>query len=140
LHLVVEAAHKTALASGMQSFLISAARMINRALGQRGAVFADRYHATVLTSPRQVRNCLSYVLNNWRHHREDRVRGWAIDPFSSGVAFGGWKELDGRAFGFRPPPSYAALIVWLPKTWLLSTGWRRHGRIGAFEEPGRGDE
>jgi REP element-mobilizing transposase RayT len=136
VHLIVEATHKTALAAAMQSFLISAARMINRALEQRGTVFADRYHAKVLQTPRQVRNCVAYVLNNWRHHDEDRDCTWLVDPFSSAVSFGGWKELEGRAFGFRPPPTYAPLVVWLPKTWLLSTGWRKHGRIGAFEVPG----
>ncbi|HEY3806578.1 MAG TPA: transposase [Kofleriaceae bacterium] len=139
LHLVVEATHKTALARAMQSFLISAARMINRALGERGNVFADRYHATVLTTPRQVRNCVAYVLNNWRRHGEDRERGWMVDPFSSAVSFGGWKELEDRRTALRPPPTYASLIVWFPKTWLLATGWRKHGRIGAFERP-RGDE
>jgi putative transposase len=139
LHLIVEAKHKTALGKTMQSFLISAARMINRALGQRGTVFGDRYHATVLRTPRQVRNCVAYVLNNWRHHGDDRDRAWKLDPFASGVCFGGWEELDGSPVGFRPPPTYASLIVWFPKTWLLSKGWRKHGRIGAFETP-RGDE
>jgi putative transposase len=136
LHLIVEAKHKIALAKGMQSFLISAARMINRSVGGRGCVFRDRYHTTVLQTPRQVRACVAYVLNNWRRHREDRGRGrrWMLDPFSSGISFGGWKELDG-VFGFRPPPGYSSLIVWFPKTWLLSTGWRKHGRIGAFEVP-----
>ncbi|HEY1818091.1 MAG TPA: transposase [Kofleriaceae bacterium] len=139
LHLIVEAVGQAALGRGMQSFLVSAARTINRALRQRGTVFADRYHATVLTSPRQVRNCVAYVLNNWRRHGEDRERRWAIDPFSSGVSFGGWKELQHRYTAFRPPPSYASLIVWFPKTWLLAVGWRKHGRIGAFETP-RGTE
>jgi hypothetical protein len=131
--------HRTALWKGMQGFLISAARGINRALAKRGPVFADRYHARALRTPREVRNCIAYVLNNWRRHGEDRERPWTLDPFASGVCFGGWKELDGRPFGFRPPPTYPSLIVWLPKTWLLSTGWRKHGRIGAREVPG-GDE
>ncbi|HEY3807894.1 MAG TPA: transposase [Kofleriaceae bacterium] len=142
LHLIVEAKNRTALAKGMQSFLISSARGINAALAkrtrraQRGSVFADRYHARALRTPRQARNCIAYVLNNWRRHGEDRDRPWKLDPFSSGIGFGGWRELEGRPFGFRPPPSYASLIVWLPKTWLLATGWRKHGRIGAFDVPG----
>jgi REP element-mobilizing transposase RayT len=133
LHLIVEAKHKTALARGMQSFLISAARQINRAIGGRGGVFRDRYHTTELTTPRQVRACVAYVLNNWRRHREDRTRVGELDPFSSGLLFGGWRELEGQLF--RPRAGYSPLIVWLPKTWLLSTGWRRHGLIGAFEVP-----
>jgi REP element-mobilizing transposase RayT len=139
VHLIIEAKNRTALAREMQGFLISAAKQLNRVLAQRGTVFGDRYHATVLRTPRQVRNCVAYVLNNWRHHREDRGRTWTLDPFSSAVCFGGWKELDGSPIGFRPPPTYASLIVWFPKTWLLATGWRKHGRIGALDVPG-GDE
>ena len=145
VHLIVEATNRTTLWKGMQGFLISAARGINAALAkrthrrQRGPVFADRYHTRAMSSPREVRNCIAYVLNNWRHHGEDRARPWKLDPFATGVCFDGWKELDGRPFMFRPPPTYASLIVWLPKTWLLGTGWRKHGRIGAFEVPG-GDE
>jgi REP element-mobilizing transposase RayT len=135
LHLILEAKHKRALAKGMQSLLISAARHINRAVGGRGCVFGDRYHATVLRTPRQVRACVAYVLNNWRRHREDRGRTWKLDPFSSAISFGGWKELEGQLFGYRPPPGYRALIVWLPKTWLLSTGWRKHGLVGELEVP-----
>ena len=75
------------------------------------------------------------MINNWRHHGEDRERSWTLDPFSSAISFGGWKELDGSPIGFRPPATYASLIVWFPKTWLLATGWRKHGRIGAFDVP-----
>src|SRR6266481_2367292 len=58
VHMIVEAENKAALARGMQGFQISAARQINTALGdqrrglrRRGAVFADRYHLEVITSP-----------------------------------------------------------------------------------------
>ena len=145
LHLIVEARTRTALAKGMQGFLISAARGINAALSRRarrklrGCVFGDRYHARALTTPREVRNCIAYVLNNWRHHREDRGRTWTLDPFASGVAFGGWKGLERAAFAYRPPPTYAPLVVWFPKTWLLSTGWRKRGLVGELDVPG-GDE
>jgi len=145
LHLIVEARHRTALAKGMQGFLISAARGINAALSRRarrklrGCVFGDRYHARALTTPREVRNCVAYVLNNWRHHGEDRGRAWALDPFASGVSFCGWKGLERAAFAYRPPPTYASLVVWFPKTWLLSTGWRKRGLVGEFDLPG-GDE
>jgi REP element-mobilizing transposase RayT len=135
LHLIVEARHKTALARGMQSFLISAARHINRALGSRGCVFRDRYHAKALTSPRQVRACVAYVLNNWRRHGEDRGRRWTLDPFSSGILFHGWKQLERVQRPYRAPPGYAVLVVWLPRTWLLSKAWRRHGLIDAYEVP-----
>jgi REP element-mobilizing transposase RayT len=135
LHLIVEATNKIALAKGMQSFLISAAKLINRAIGGRGCVFRDRYHPTVLTTPRRVRACLAYVLNHWRRHGDDLGHRWKIDPFASGFSFFGWKKLDGRLFGYRPPPRYQPLIVWLPKTWLLSKAWLKFGRIDEREVP-----
>jgi hypothetical protein len=59
----------------------------------RGRVFADRYHAVAISSIRQVRHALAYVLNNWRRHREDFAglgpsRG-PLDPFASGGRFRG---------------------------------------------------
>lgn len=135
LHLIVEARHRTALAKGMQSFLISAARHINRTLGGRGCVFRDRYHATALKTPRQVRACMTYVLNNWRRHGEDRNRDWTLDPFSSTVLFHGWQQLAEIRRPYRVPKEYSLLIVWLPRTWLLSKGWRRYGLIDACEVP-----
>ena len=136
LHLIVEARTRTALAKGMQSFKISAAKQLNRALGgARGSVFTDRYHARPLRTPREVRNCIAYVLNNWRRHGEDRGRGWTLDPFASGVSFDGWRELAAKGVMFRAPPTYELLIVWIPKTWLLSIGWRRHGLVGARDVP-----
>src|SRR5436190_681916 len=81
LHLLVEADHKQALASGMQGFQISAAKHLNAAISKgkpgprrRGTVFPDRYHAEIITSPRQARHALNYVLNNWHKHKEDRAR------------------------------------------------------------------
>src|SRR5262249_4107035 len=80
VHLAVEADDKAALASGMQGFQISAAKHLNAAISKgkpgprrRGAVFPDRYHAEIITSPRQARHALSYVLSNFRKHEEDRV-------------------------------------------------------------------
>jgi putative transposase len=82
LHLVCEADDKEALRAGIAAFKISFARRLNRAFERRGAVFADRYHTEVLTCPRQVRNAVSYVLNNWRKHHEDRHAPTRVDPFS----------------------------------------------------------
>jgi REP element-mobilizing transposase RayT len=137
LHLVVEAATKGALSKGMQSFLISAAKRINRVLGRRGKLFPDRYHARALTSPRAVRNAIAYVLGNWRRHREDRApfaARWKIDPYSSAIDFAGWKELGGSLF--RSPPGYQKLATSPPRTWLLRAGWERHGPISVYDTPG----
>ena len=98
IHLLVEADNQHVLARGVQGFEIAAAKELNRAaskrLGKRrkGKVFPDRYHAEVITKPTQANRALSYVLNNWRKHREDRgpvERTWVIDPFSSASNFPG---------------------------------------------------
>lgn len=145
IHLLVEARHRMALARGMQRFQISAAKRLNAAVSirweqrRRGQVFADRYHAEIIKTPRQARHALAYVLNNWRKHREDQVshaRTWRIDPFSSGFQFDGWKEREHEPFLWKGPDTYDPLFVWLPKTWLLSAGWRRHGLIRMNEVPG----
>jgi REP element-mobilizing transposase RayT len=144
IHLLVEAENKTALSRGMQGFQISAAKLINAAVSvkrevrRRGRVFADRFHQEIIKTPRQARHALAYVLNNWRKHREDRAdfaRRWPVDPFSTGIQFSGWKELDHRDVMWRPPETYQGLIVWFPRTWLLGEGWRRHGLIRCAEVP-----
>jgi len=139
VHLIVEAENKRVLAKGMQGFQVSAARRINAALGRTGTVFADRYHATVLGSPRQVRNTLAYVLNNWRKHGEHEkpiAARWTKDPFSTAIAFDGWMELAGKRPANPYPGRYAPLPIKKPVTWLLRVGWRRHGSISLDEVPG----
>ena len=143
VHLIVEALDRNALARGMQAFAISAAKHINAALvdadgnRRRGTVFPDRYHAKSLRTPRQVRNCLAYVMNNWRHHAEDAGRSWRLDPFSSAVAFEGWKErASAPGERYLQPSRYVSPLVWEPKSWLLTTGWRKHGLISVYERPG----
>ena len=148
LHLVVEAIDREALWTGMRVFGISCAKQLNAAVSarrgyrRRGTVFTDRYYARALKTPREVRHCLAYVLNNWRHHRADREplrRAWKIDPFSSALAFDGWKE---RPAGsrFAIPREYEGGWIWTPSSWLLRTGWRRRGLVSIYEVPGRGDE
>ena len=134
LHLLVEADDGPALSRGMQGLDISLARRINRACGRRGKLFAHRYHATAITSPRQTRNALAYVLNNWRRHREDRDTGSkaALDRFSSAIVFDGWIA----ATRFAIPEGYTPLPVARAKTWLLRIGWRRHAAIDWREVPG----
>src|SRR5690606_5871523 len=101
VHLLLEADSKLALARGMQAFQISAARRLNQVdidgSGRRrqGPVFPDRYHVEVVTTPTHARHSLSYVLNNWRKHKEDRVpatKQWVLDPYSSAASFTGWRE------------------------------------------------
>ena len=137
VHRLVEASHRTALSRGMQSFQISAAKHLNRAAGRRGTVFPDRFHQEIITSPRQARRTLSYVLNNCKH-REDRAvvaRDWKVDPFSTAVLFPGWKEHEDELFMWRWRDTYDPLVVYLPRTWLLREGWKKSGRISFAEVP-----
>jgi len=145
VHMLVEAEHKAALARGMQGFQVSAARYINNALGdgarsRRGKVFADRYHAEVITSPTQARNAIRYVLSNWRRHKEDREglpSTWLVDPFSSGILFPDWLELQDQPWMWPLRDTYDPLVVRTPRSWLLAEGWKRAGGpISAREVPG----
>ena len=163
VHLLVEADDKMALSRGMQSFQISAAKHLNRAVSvksvslgalaamspaerrrakqaqrkamanrRRGTVFPDRFHLEIIDNPQQARHTLAYVLNNWRKHREDRgdpQRAWNVDPYSTGMLFDGWKEREDAVVLWRWPETYEPFVVYLPKTWLLREGWRKHGLI-----------
>jgi REP element-mobilizing transposase RayT len=143
IHMLVEAENKAALARGMQGFQISAARNVNTALGdkhrrRRGAVFADRYHLTVITSPTQARNAIKYILSNWRKHGEDQQglpSTWLVDPFSSGILFPDWTELDGEVVMWPWRETYDPLVVRRPQGWLLAEGWKRAGTFSARDVP-----
>jgi REP element-mobilizing transposase RayT len=139
LHLLVEAAGPAALSRGMTGLCTRLARRINAALGRTGALFAGRYHARVLRTPREVRSALRYVLLNARRHAaergERRFAGW-LDPYSSAPWFAGWRAPSRCDAGWlvrlqRMPRPTAA-----PTTWLLTTGWRRHGLLVVDDVPG----
>jgi REP element-mobilizing transposase RayT len=132
LHLICEATDERLLARGVQGFSSLVARRLNQLLGRRGKVFADRYHCHALTTPREVRNALAYVLNNWRKHGEDRGAWWNTDPFSSADAFDGW-----TIGAVPPPPRDGPAPVASAQGWLLTTGWRRHHPlVSPVEVPG----
>ncbi|TMA88299.1 MAG: hypothetical protein E6J71_11110 [Deltaproteobacteria bacterium] len=125
VHLMVEAEDRRALSRGLQGLGIRLAKAVNRVLGRRGSVWSDRFHARPLKTPREVRNGLVYVLQNWRKHLP-AVGG--IDPCSSAPWFTGWRKASSSMSG--PPP------VSPPCTWLAAVGWQRHGLIGLDEAPG----
>src|SRR5262245_56695214 len=54
VHLLVEATDKETLSRGLRGLAIRVARTVNGTLGRRGAVWADRFHARTLTTPRAV--------------------------------------------------------------------------------------
>ena len=139
-HLIVEARDRDALGRGMMAIGARLARAVNRVAGRSGRVLADRYHLRLLTTPREVRNALRYVLLNARRHA--RIAGAALmrpiglDPASSARWFDGWKrgvfvEIDGAAAAARARPAVARA-----RTWLLTVGWRRHGLLDPADVPG----
>ena len=128
LHLVCEAEDRVSLGQGLKGLQVRIARGLNKLLGRRGAVFPRRYHARILTSPREVRNVLAYVLNNARHHLRRTLPASWMDPFSSARSFDGWT---GRRA--RPPPDDT---IATPATWLLRVGWRKHRLLRPTEVPG----
>jgi REP element-mobilizing transposase RayT len=135
LHLIAEARDKRALSSGMRGLAIRIARQLNGTLGRRGRMFVERYHARQLRTPREVRNALAYVLLQAHRHAAKGRGGMAtpvIDPCSSAPTF------EGFAGGRMPRAGPWDETVVGARTWLLTVGWRRHGKIDPTEVPGRG--
>jgi putative transposase len=133
LHLLVEASNKEALASGTKSVAVRIARGVNALVRRRGRFWADRWHGRELTSPRQVRMALVYVVANFRKHSRGAVRP-GIDPYSSGRWFDGWQLGPGpQGKGADVMPESAP--VSRPRTWLARVGWRRGGPIRLDEAP-----
>jgi len=134
LHLLVEADDRAARTLGIQGLLIRVARGLNRRWRRSGPVYADRYHARALATPSEVRNALRYVLGNARKHAAEGRQvavPQAIDVFSSAPWFDGFRE----AFKVRGLEGVERPVV-PPRTWLLRTGWRRHGLLSVHELPG----
>jgi REP-associated tyrosine transposase len=142
-HLIVEARDREALGRGMMAIGSRLALAVNRVMGRRkGRVLADRYHARLLRSPREVQRALRYVLLNARRHGAGTVRSGVravehlLDPASSARWFDGWTR--GLAAAARQTP--ATLLdrpaVARARTWLLRIGWRRHGLIDPRAVPG----
>src|SRR5262245_6083126 len=127
LHLLVEANGPTGFERGVRGLAIRIARLVNRLCGRRGAVWADRYHARLLRTPREVRNALLYVLRNFKKHLP-AARG--IDPYSSGRWFAGWRTAPARDTAIPSPVARAT-------TWLARVGWRKGGLIDLEDSPRR---
>jgi putative transposase len=130
LHMLVESDNRTTLSRGAARLAARLARRLNRLLMRRGAVFSDRFHLRPLRTPREVRNALVYVLLNVRKHDGPTA---GIDPRSSGGAFDGWRGAQTR--GHPGAELYEGAGVQAATTWLLASGWRRHGLIALTEHP-----
>jgi REP element-mobilizing transposase RayT len=118
VHLVTEADSPRELANGMRAVTGRLARGLNRLMRTSGEVFADRYHAHVLRTPREARNAVEYVLGNLASHarRSGAAPPRGVDPYSSAAALG--------PDGLSPP-------VVPPRTWLLRSACGRAGEPAA---------
>jgi REP element-mobilizing transposase RayT len=130
MHLIVEASNARALSNGIRALEIGIAHKINRLEHRRGRLFADRYHAHALTTPRETRRAVGYVLLNARRHAHQRgvhlPSNW-IDPYASGAYFDGWTISIPRPNEDAPVAEATA--------WLLMRGWRRYAPIPLNEIP-----
>jgi REP element-mobilizing transposase RayT len=143
VHLIVEASDAVTLARGVRGLEISLARRVNRLVFRRGRFWEDRWHGRDLTSPRAVRHVLVCVLSNVHKHRTD-AQG-VIDAFFSAPYFSGFREfpahppIDGPNNGdLRGRMLTATAPMAEARTWLLRTGWKRHGLISIFEHAKHG--
>ena len=131
IHILCEADDRRSLGRGIQAFEIRVARAVNKALGRRGRVFADRYHQRIITNPTQCRHALAYVLSNQRRHAHAKDATYPcdqVDPCSSAAWFDGWTIQAPRPWANAPPTdTEGAPPVVRPRTWLLQGGWRRGG-------------
>ena len=131
-HFIVEGDEARRARGGVHGLAIRLALAVNRALGRKGKVVGDRYHARPLTTPREMRTSMVYVLLNFRKHLRAPA---AIDPRSSGTHFSGWRRRPGATdvgSADRNGPATA-----LPSTWMASAGWRRAGGpLRLDEHPG----
>src|SRR5262245_6817783 len=151
LHLIVEASDERALSRAMNGLASRIARALNSLWRRSGRVFADRYHARALETPREVRNALAYVLLNARKHGAWRAS--RPDPYSSGPSFDGWRTTPETSESWSTDDRVEededadSILRRLPeaRTWLLSRGWQRRGLIDpcerqALDRSGRTDK
>ncbi|HEY4394201.1 MAG TPA: hypothetical protein VGP64_09075 [Polyangia bacterium] len=135
-HFIVEGDEARRARGGMHGLAIRLALAVNRALGRRkGKVVGDRYHVRPLTTPRQMRTSMVYVLLNFRKHLKAPA---GIDPRSSGPNFSGWNRRAGLdsayvasaaavASGCSPATAEAT-------TWMATVGWPRGGGLLNVDE------
>ena len=110
IHMIVEAADAGSLARAMKGLEVRMARALNRTMKRRGPLFADRYHAHLLRSPREAAHAVRYVLENQVVHarREGAPIPRGIDPCCSAA-----------------PQDRAAPVVVEPLWWMLRVGVER---------------
>jgi putative transposase len=149
LHLIAEAHDRRALSRGVQGLSIRIARTVNRQLERKGRLFADRYHARALTTPRAVKFALPYVLLNARKHAPappsaglDGIAAGFVDSRSSAPWFDAFARPEALAFGarearddWRHASGSTEPPVMRARTWLLRTCLQRHGPFDCDDVP-----
>ena len=119
-HFIVEGDEARRARGGVHGLAIRLALAVNRALGRRGTVVGDRYHARALTTPRHMRASMVYVLLNFRKHLRAPA---GVDPRSSGPQFRGGSTPRWRRTSRRQRPSRRP-------GWRASDGSAPAGRCG----------
>jgi hypothetical protein len=133
-HFIVEGDEARRARGGMHGLAIRLALAVNRALGRKGQVVGDRYHVRPLTTPRQMRTSMVYVLLNFRKHLRAPP---GIDPRSSGPHFSGWHgqaRLDSADVATAATAAIGSAATVAPMTWMAAVGWRRAGGLLKVEE------
>jgi putative transposase len=135
-HFIVEGDEACRARGGIHGLAIRLALAVNRALGRRnGKVVGDRYHVRPLTTPRQMRTSMVYVLLNFRKHLNAPA---GIDPRSSGPHFSGWQRrarLDSADVTAGADAALGgAAATAAPTTWMATIGWRRAGGLLKLKE------
>jgi len=110
IHCIVEAPDAGTLGHAMKGLEVRMARALNKVMHRTGPVFADRYHAHLLVSPREAANAIRYVLENWIVHaeRNGSPAPSGVDPYCSAASHD------------RGPP-----LVAEARWWMLRVGAQR---------------
>jgi hypothetical protein len=124
LHLVVEAGSKQTMGRELRRLGITIAIRLNKQMSRSGRVIVDRYHARPVSTPRETRNLIVYVLQNHKHHERS---AFIVDENSSGPWWNGWER-------HLTPPATAPPVR-APRTWLAAVGWRAGGPVRFSEGP-----
>lgn len=113
IHLIVEAEGNAELANGIKSML----GILAKRFGVRSK---SRYHLTLITTPRQMKNTYRYVLLNYARHAGLPAH---VDDYSSACTFTHWSRLARMAEpDTEPHETYGCAP---PTSWLARTGWLR---------------
>jgi hypothetical protein len=139
VHLIVEATNRRWLRAGISGFAIRLAHAVNTLLGRRGRFWDDRWHGRALTTPREVREALVFVLANFRLHTQGALPP-GIDGCSSAPWFDGFV---GQRTGVGLLPTAAGVPMDMelespvvsPESALLAREWRTLGLVGPGEAP-----